>query len=200
MKCIVPFRLGQTRESLRPVSGRRIAALLLLLACVLAAASGIRAIIRAREDRLHLSTGAARWIWWTADLTEPSPVRFYAARSFLLAAAPPSARARIFVDRGWELFVNGQRVASGQQKPGDRLIGVDLSGRLRAGRNLLTIAAESPTGAGGILFALDLAERANAVVSDSSWLVTRSEAEAREGAGRPTIVWGSPPMHPWRYP
>jgi hypothetical protein len=61
------------------------------------------------------------------------------------------------------------------------------------------IEAESPTGAGGILFHLDLpgAER---VDSDATWRVSPSEAELARGAGTPAAVWGRPPMYPWGYP
>jgi hypothetical protein len=175
-------------------------AFLFALAVALVAASAARAVSKARQDRLHLSTGAARWIWWTHDLPEPASMRFYAAKSFALAIRPVSARVRIFVDRRWELFVNGERVGSGEQRPGDRLAPVDVTPPLRAGQNLIVVAAESPTGAGGILFALDLGGRANAVVSDASWRVTQSESEALAGRGRPAVVWGRPPMHPWGYP
>lgn len=203
MKCILRPRLGQTRSSprLRRLSfARRIAAPLLLLAVALAGASAARTILRARQDRLHLKTGSALWIWWRHDLPQPSPLFFYAVKSFPLATAPVPARARVFVDRTWELFVNGRRISAGDQKPGDPLADVDLTGMLHPGSNTIVITAGSPTGAGGILFALDLGTRANAIVSDASWRVTQSESEARAGRGKPAVVWGKPPMHPWGYP
>ena len=76
---------------------------------------------------------------------------------------------------------------------------MDASGYLRSGENRIVLEVESATGAGGILFALDAGDREKVLVSDATWRVAASEEEARAG-GRPAIVWGKPPMHPWKYP
>lgn len=136
-------------------------------------------------------TGRARWIWATDDIKSPHPMRFRASRSILIDEKIASARAKIFVDRSYRLILDGEVVGSGGQKLGDPLDLVDLSTRLAPGTHEFVIEAESPTGVGGILFALDLSGYGrNAVVSDASWTVD----------GKPVFVWGDPPMYPWGFP
>lgn len=203
MKCILPHRLGQTAVSPGApptVSARSVRTLLLVLAAAVAAGASAHAAGRARQDARSLTTGPARWIWWTNDIEQPSTLVFRAVKAFSLASAPAVASARVFADGRWTLWINGERVGAGEQKPGDRLRTEDASGRLRAGENRLVLEVVSSTGAGGILFALDADGRRNVVVSDATWRVARSEEEARAGGGRPAIVWGKPPMYPWKYP
>jgi hypothetical protein len=76
---------------------------------------------------------------------------------------------------------------------------VEIAPALTIGVNRVVIEAESPTGAGGILFHLDLPEGVH-VDSDATWQVGSSEAELARGAGKPAGVWGRPPMYPWGYP
>lgn len=155
-------------------------------------------LVRARADRLHLSTGAARWIWATRDLPEPAPLSFTAVKDFVATPSPRPALARIFVDRSYSFRVNGVPVGSGSQKPGDSLHVYDLSSVLRPGRNHIAVVASSPTGAGGILFWLDAGDR-QPVVSDDSWEI-ESAAEVSGKSPRRAVQWGRPPMYPWRYP
>jgi hypothetical protein len=203
MKCILLHRLGQTDGLSRSLPTRlpagRAGALLLLLAAAVAAGAFAHAVGRALQDRRHLATGPARWIWWTDDLEQPLPLHFWAVRSFRLDSAP-GARARIFADGAWNLWINGEKVGSGRQQPGDRLVTIDASGRLRVGENRVVLDVLSETGAGGILFALDVGTSEHAVVSDGTWRMSPSEAEARAGRGRAAILWGRPPMYPWGYP
>ncbi len=105
------------------------------------------------------------------------------------------------MDRRFVLFVNGSRVGTGAKRPGDVLSLFDVAGWLHPGTNRVVIEAESPTGVGGILFALDLGtEWRNAVVSDENWRVAPSEPVLRRVGGTPAAVWGRPPMYPWGYP
>ena len=176
-------------------------AFLFLLTVVVVASAVILAAFRSHRDRSNLVTGNALWIWRSRDIPEPAPIRFYVARDFFLERVPPSAAAKIFVDRGFVLFVNGSRVGTGLQRPGDALSVFEVAPSLRPGANWVVIQAESPTGVGGILFSLDLGEsRKNAVVSDENWRVVLSESALRQGGGAPAAVWGRPPMHPWGYP
>jgi len=153
-------------------------------------------LVRAHEDRLHLGTGKARWIWATRDLPEPAPLRFEAIQEFSLSRPEGGGRARVFVDRAYTLRVNGSLVGSGSRNPGDPLDEYDLSTLLRPGRNEIAIEASSPTGAGGILFWLDL-EGGRSVVSDASWEI---QAGPEGSKRRRAVVWGRPPMYPWGYP
>jgi hypothetical protein len=172
--------------------------LLAVTALLIAASGGLLTVRRAREDRRRLFTGPARWIWCTRQVEEPAPLRWRASRVFRLdGALPASVSVRLFGDRYWSLEVNGEPVASGEQTAGDPLRVLDLSGRLRAGENRISIEASSANGVGGLLFWMDLGG-GRLLVSDETW-----EAEMIPAGGqpkRPAVVWGEPPMHPWGYP
>lgn len=164
----------------------------------LAASAGLLALWRARQDRRSLATGSARWIWLTNQIGEPAPLRFRAWKDFRIdRALPPTAPARLFVDRDWILEVDGVRAGSGTQRPGSALSQSDLARWLRPGRNRISIEAASPDGAGGLLFWMDLG-RGRQIVSDRTWNVERLPAGSEPK--RRAAVWGSPPMYPWRYP
>ena len=178
---------------------RPVPAALFLLAFLVVAAAGALAGARALQDRAHLRTGGARWIWLAVDLEEPGPVRFFARRDFTLARVPPSAKALLFVDRRGVLTVNARRFPLPEQRPGSPLAEVEIGPALTAGVNRVVIEAESPTGAGGILFHLDL-PGGDRVDSDATWRISPSEADLARGAGTPAAVWGRPPMYPWMYP
>ena len=164
------------------------------------ASAAVVAIVRRSEDRRHLVTGRAEWIWVGKEIPEErGPLIFIAIREFSWSGTPAGpARALLFVDRRHVLSVNGARLGRGEQKPGDPLAVYDVSGVLRPGSNRIQIDAESPDGAGGILFALRL-PNGEEVVSDGSWRVVRSLRELLTG-GLPAAVWGRPPMYPWGYP
>ena len=187
------------KEKQHAFFARPVPAALFLLVFLIVAAAAALAGARALQDRAHLRTGGARWIWLAVDLEEPKPVRFFARREFTLTRVPPSAKVLVVVDRRGVLTVNTSRFALPEQRPGSPLAEVEIAPALTAGVNRVVIEAESPTGAGGILLHLDLpgGER---VDSDATWQVSSSEAELARGAGRPAAVWGRPPMYPWGYP
>ena len=182
----------------RPFWSRPAVAALFALAVVLIGSTAVLALHRARADRALLTTGPAEWIWYSSRVPKAMPVRFYAVREFAVAAAPARASARVFVDREHVLFVNGQRAGGGVQRPGDALAAYEVAPLLRTGVNRIVIEASSPTGIGGILFAL--AFDGQALVSDGRWRVDR-DAGALTGQGRyRPVVWGRPPLYPWGYP
>ena len=182
----------------RPLWSRPAVALSFALAVALVLASAVLALQRSRADRAHRTTGRAEWIWYSSRVPTPVPLRFYAVREIALAAAPARATARVFVDRAHVLFVNGQRAGGATQRPGDGLAAYEVAQWLRPGVNRVVIEASSPTGIGGILFALDLG--GESLVSDGRWRVDR-DAAAMTGPGRyRPVVWGRPPMYPWGYP
>lgn len=182
----------------RPLWSRPVPAALFALAVVLIASAAALALHRASADRARLATGRAEWIWYSSRVPKPVPLRFYAVREFALAAVPPRSTARVFVDREHVLYVNGQRAGGATQRPGDALATYEVASLLQPGGNRVVIDAASPTGIGGILFAMDLGGQI--LVSDGRWRVDR-EAAALTGQGRyRPVVWGRPPMYPWGYP
>jgi hypothetical protein len=136
-------------------------------------------------------TGDARWIWSTDDVRAPHVASFTATRSFVLAVPAAAARAKIFVDGGYRLSLDGRELGRGAMRPGDAIDVFDVPDGLAAGAHVVAVEARNATGIGGILFALDLAGRGrNALVSDATWTID----------GRPAFVWGRPPMYPWGFP
>ncbi len=184
------------RRQASPFSGSFRAALALTVIGTVAAA-GALSLARSLRDR-SLPTGAARWIWFSLDIDEPRPVHFYAERDFRVEDVPASAKAKLFIDRRGALIINGSKVATVEQRPGSRLRVLEVAPALVTGVNRVVIEAESPTGAGGILFCLDLPE-GRSVVSDRSWRVGLSQDDLAQGGGSPAGVWGKPPMYPWGY-
>ena len=178
---------------------RPVPAAFFMLAFVIVASASLLAGTRAMRDRSRLVTGGARWIWFSLEIDEPKPVRFYARRDFTIARAPASAKALLHVDRRGVLSINGSRFPATEQRPGSPLAVIQIAPALVAGNNSLVIEAESPTGAGGILFHLDLSE-GTSIDSDASWRVALSESELARGGGVRAAVWGRPPMYPWLYP
>jgi hypothetical protein len=178
---------------------RPVPAALFLLAFLIVAAAAALAGARALRDRSNLQTGRARWIWFAVDIDEAKPVRFFAGRDFTLTRVPPSAKALLFVDRRGVLTVNTSRFPLPEQRPGSPLAVVEIAPALAAGANRVVIEAESPTGAGGILFHFDV-PGGESIDSDATWRVSPSQQDLARGAGSPAAVWGRPPMYPWGYP
>jgi hypothetical protein len=185
------------REHGNPVFRSFRSALVLIVVGIVAAA-GALALARSLRER-SLVTGDARWIWFSLDIDEPGPLRFYTQRDFTLETVPASAKAKLFIDRRGSLIINGSSFVISEQRPGSRLHVLEVAPALVPGVNRTVIEAESPTGAGGILFCLDLPQ-GRRVVSDRNWRVSLSQAVLARGGGAPAGVWGRPPMYPWGYP
>jgi hypothetical protein len=162
-----------------------------LVAILAVGAASVRAVDLAWRRMENSQTGRAKWIWATDDVKVERPARFVARRSIVIEEAVTYARVKIFVDRKYRVFLDGRVVGAGGMAPGDPLDEYDVSDRFPRGIHTFSIEAESPTGIGGILFALDISGHGrNAVVSDATWAVD----------GRPAFVWGEPPMYPWGFP
>ncbi|HET7453846.1 MAG TPA: hypothetical protein VFL12_13950, partial [Thermoanaerobaculia bacterium] len=91
------------------------------LALLAGAAFAVRAVDRGWRRMESGVTGDARWIWSTDDVRAPHFARFTAARSFALDAPAPAARAKIFVDGGYRLILDGRELGRGGMRPGDPL-------------------------------------------------------------------------------
>ena len=161
-------------------------------------AAALLAWRRAASGRANNSTGEARWIWFRLDFPEPRRLHFRATQEFRLEARPASAAAKLFVDPRGALRINSTAFPRAEQRAGSPLVVFDAAPALLSGDNRVVIEAESETGAGGILFCLDL-PGGRRIVSDSSWRVENLDPSgARESL--PAAVWGRPPMYPWGYP
>jgi hypothetical protein len=172
--------------------------LLAATALALAAGAALLGLRRLAQDRRWLVTGHARWIWYSRQFAEPAPIRFRAWKDFRIAGEiPAKAPIRFFGDRDWVLEINGARVGTGSQRPGDALRVFDAARLLRPGSNRIAIEASSPDGVGGLLFWMDAGESGQ-IVSDRSWEVEKLPAGS--APKRRAAEWGRPPIYPWRYP
>lgn len=173
-------------------------AFLIALVAFAVGIQGVTELVRARRLS-ELGLAGAKWIW-VAKSPDPAPVHFSAIREFRLDAVPKSADARVFVDRRFQLWVNGNRAGAGGQKPGDPLQRFDVGALLRPGQNTVAIVAESSAGIGGILFALSPESGSPILVSDRFWTVDPTGLEIRVPTKTRAVVLGRPPMQPWRWP
>ncbi len=126
----------------------------------------------------------AHWIWNTPDAAQGVPGgTLHLRREFELDALPETAHAVAAADNSFSLFVNGKKVAAGDnwQQP----TVVDLAPHLQVGRNLIAVAAvnavqigkepQSPTNPAGLVMHADLRMPGgkNIVIeTDSTWLCT----------------------------
>jgi len=173
---------------------------LFLLTAVVIGSAAVLGLVRRHQDRLHLATNGAHWIWLSSEFGEErAPLGFFAAKDFdWEGGGQGPARALLFVDRRYTFSFNGARVGEGEKKPGDPLDAYDVSRSLVRGRNRIRIGVESPDGAGGVLFLLTLPDGSR-IASGPSWKVAKTEQEL-ESRPHFAAVWGRPPMHPWGYP
>ena len=171
------------------------------MAVLITGAAALVSLGRAHDDRFASRTGSAEWIWYTSRLPKPLALRFYATRDVVLPGRPSRARVKLFVDREHVLWVNGRRAGAGTQRPGDPLAVYRIEPLLVPGANRIAVEAAHPTGAGGILFSLDVAGYGrDALVSDGEWRVDLDPAAITNGGRYRPMVWGRPPQYPWGYP
>jgi mono/diheme cytochrome c family protein len=168
---------------------------------------------------------AARWIWNDPKAAaRVKPGTLYFRREIVLSKAPLEAAAIIACDDSFTLYVNGERVESGDNVSRPRVF--DLASRLQVGRNLLAISAENkepekskdtnappkdPNTAAG-LFVMgfvrerdhkDLSSGTTNFYSDFSWLCSDKHKDHWEKPNFQTKGWSHPfelgraDMAPW---
>lgn len=200
-ECILRGGLRQpTSAPPRAISPRAHPFPALLLAIVVFAVGAWSVLELVRARRLaEVGVPGAKWIWLSRS-PDAFPTHFSAVRRFEISAPPRVAEARIFVDRRFQLWVNGSRAGQGGQAPGDAIRRIDVAPLLRAGSNVVAVVAESPIGIGGILFALDVGTGRPVIVSDGRWSVDPTGVEIASPTRIPATVLGRPPMRPWGWP
>ncbi|HUY89853.1 MAG TPA: DUF1549 domain-containing protein [Pirellulales bacterium] len=123
-----------------------------------------------------------KWIWSRADASQAAAGETVVFRKqWNLKSVPQQAVAAISCDNSYELFVNGQRAAAGDnwQQPGAVL----LANRLKAGMNELLIVAKNggqgPNPAGLFFEArlFDAEEAIETIASDAAWQWTAQQPE-----------------------
>lgn len=100
----------------------------------------------------------------------------YLRKLFSLTGKPAKAVLRIFVDTGYELFLNGRFVASADEWGNTR--DYDVAPFLCAGRNIIAVRAMNHGGHRGFCLELRTTSREGktfTVISDASWLTLPEE-------------------------
>src|SRR5262245_26780618 len=102
---------------------------------VVIASAAVLGLVRRHQDRLHLATDRAQWIWLSSEIGEErAPLGFFAAKDFdWEGGGQGPARALLFVDRRYTFSFNGARVGEGVKKPGDPLDASDVCRKLGRG-------------------------------------------------------------------
>lgn len=150
----------------------------------------------------HL-TGSARWIWVTDTLERVHPVGGLFVAPLQLAAPPPSALLKVCGDREYVVYINATPAACGWSRPGFNLDLYEVGHLLHQGANSVAVEVRSPTPAGGVLLALDIAGVGrNVLVSGPAFaLRERFSLGPPSPADLPVpVTWGAPPRFPWGYP
>ncbi len=164
---------------------------------------------------------SVRWIWAEARAATAAPAEFvYLRKTIVLSVAPSEAWAVIACDNSYTLYVNGAKVASGNDFTAPNL--ANLGPHLKAGTNVIAVAAANHTPdnkppvedklpmesganpAGFIFFARIKTDKGIVEVgSDSSWQWTKSKQTGWEkpdfvmSAARPAAELGPSSMLPW---
>ncbi|MBI5835527.1 MAG: hypothetical protein HZB16_24755 [Armatimonadetes bacterium] len=113
-------------------------------------------------------TGAAKWIWYPNESADGE--RWF-RRGFELAKVPAKAQLHITCDNGYEVWLNGTRIGSGERW--ELVQDYDVRQALRPGRNELLVRAVN-TGASAGLVA-ELTADAMRLGTDSTWQVAKTQ-------------------------
>lgn len=149
----------------------------------------------------------ASWIWWSkAALGDGGPMAFF-RREFMLPAKPVEASIALTADNGYELYVNGHRVAGtlgwSSWKNVERF---RVEQHLNAGANVIAIKAENLAGPAGFIAALYLRlpdGQEMPLSTDNQWRsIVKAEAnwfdpDLDDSAWKPAVVLGEHGMRPW---
>ena len=160
--------------------------------------------------RLRAAAAPERlWIWTSDPARRTEPLAFLAARDFEISAMPASARLSVIGDPEYVVWINGERIGSGEYAAGAPFDVFEVAPRLRSGRNRVMLDLRSATGSGAFSLRIE-DERGRALVaSDDGWFVYRREwpgllrGDELHPSERAVVLgasplgrWGSPPLGP----
>ena len=128
----------------------------------------------------------ANWIWYPGDepVVSPPPGERYFRANFQVPdpAAIEAVNAWFTADNRAELFLNGEAAASIETY--NEVRAVDLTGRVRAGENIVAIAARNNGAApnpAGLLAAVEVRFKDGTILVKGTDVTWRSSAQADEG-------------------
>ncbi|HKI85262.1 MAG TPA: hypothetical protein VKA53_00820 [Thermoanaerobaculia bacterium] len=170
-------------------------------------AGGMR-LARSLVSRYALPTHGAQWIWAPATVADHGPAAFYAVRDFSLPFRPRQAELLLLADRDYIAWINGEEVAAGRYRAGDRLKFIRVAGLLTQGKNRMVVRLASDEGLGGLIASLTVRGegRKMHIRTDHSWRILArhqrgllAHKEPLHGTVAPR-VWADPPTGRWGYP
>ncbi len=134
------------------------------------------------KSQIDNETLIAKWIWSRADAeVSPANEQFTFRKVFELGALPKRSTVIATCGNSFDLFVNGKKIASGDQW--DRVRGFLLNKHLSVGKNELLLVGknggESPNPAGAFveIRIVDENDQTRSIGSDATWEWTSSVPE-----------------------
>lgn len=135
------------------------------------------------------------WIWSNTEGVPAAGERITLRKTFELKAMPQAARAVVSADNGYNLYLNGRKLA-GDDHWTD-VAAIDLRSALKVGSNEIVIAARndgSAPNAAGAYFEARLKTAGAApdeirIASDSSWQWTHRQPDNRGAFAQPVDDW-----------
>ena len=136
-----------------------------------------------------------QWIWSNSEGIPAAGEKITVRKTFQLETKPQVARAVVSADNGYTLYVNGRKLADGDNWT--KVAAVDLRPALKVGSNEILIAARNggttPNAAGAYFEArLKMAgEQADEIhlASDLTWQWTRRQPDGRGAFAKPVEDW-----------
>lgn len=148
----------------------------------------------------HPSPWHGTWIWCKASETKTAYFRY----SFVLPATPQSAWLTITADNSFELYINGTRIAQGNDW--GTLYRADATRLLRHGRNVVAVVVHNADGPGGLLAdgKITLPDgQHQRLFTSGKWRVHTTAQDGWREADFDDETWsaarelGRPPCPPW---
>jgi len=139
-----------------------------------------------------LSAQTPQWIWHpnSGQAVTNGEVRLF-RKTFTVERRVQKATLEVAVDNKAEVFLNGEAVANAQGHT--QATTTDVTGKIKAGENLLTVRGLNEDGPAALLVRLELrlpARGKQIVVSDTSWQTGVAEEKGwRTADFKPSGAW-----------
>jgi putative heme-binding domain-containing protein len=141
-------------------------------------------------ERERARDATPRWIWMGPEPKADQTVYF--RKEFVVDAPISSAKLSGSCDNRMTVFLNGDRVVEGKEWVNPTA--VDLTGRVRRGRNVLAVEAHNEGGLAGLLLRLAFEGRRPVapVFTDASWRVSERAGPGWQAADFNDSAWTAP--------
>ena len=136
------------------------------------------------------SDSSPKWLWIDRDAKSET---IFGRRAFTIASLPQTAKLSITCDNGFIAFVNGTKVGNGNAW--EKRYEFDVKKHLQVGDNVLAVKATNEGSKGGLVAKLMMTHKnskADVVVTDSQWWVSRKAHEGWQAPSINTEDWQRP--------